>query len=140
MAKIKLVETGFHLIPEGTYLWVIKNASYDAKFNKVNVEFENENGETITNKYSLGNQGGAKAFSFLAKTAFNDFSKTEIEPEMLIGKKLYGDIEHSEVESNVKEGEMVKFANLRNFKAYTEGEVVKKKSSTTADDLMSLLS
>ena len=138
MAKIKLAETGFHLIPEGTYVWTIKKATYDAKFNKVNVDFENENGEKITNKYSLGNPGGAKAFSFLAKTALNNYGATELDPETLVGKKVIGDIEHSEVESNAKEGEMVKFANLRNFKVY-EDKVLKTKAPTTAD-LMSFLS
>lgn len=138
MAVIKLAETGFHLIPEGTYLWTIKKAKYDAKFNKVEVEFENENKEKITNKYSLGNAGGAKAFSFLAKTALNNYGATEIDPETLVGKKVIGDIEHSEVESNVKEGEMVKFANLRNFKVYENAET-KPKATTTAD-LMSFLS
>ena len=102
------------------------------------MDFENTDGEKITNKYSLGNQGGAKAFSFLAKTALNNYGATEIDPEILVGKKVIGDIEHSEVDSNVKEGEKVKFANLRNFKVY-EGAEVKPKATTTAD-LMSFLS
>ena len=112
MAVIKLKETGFHLIPEGTYVWTITKSTYDSKFNKVKVEFENENGEKITNPYGLGSDGGAKAFSYLAKTAINDYS--------------------------VKEGEMVKFANLRNIKVYEGAEV--KPKATTASDLMSFLS
>ena len=138
MAVIKLKETDFHLIPEGTYVWTIKNAKYDAKFNKVKVEFENENGEKITNPYGLSSDGGAKAFSYLAKTAINDYSVKEIDPETLVGKKVIGDIEHAEMPSTVREGEMVKFANLRNIKVY-EGDEVKPKATTTAD-LMSFLS
>lgn len=140
MAVIKLAETGYHLIPEGTYVWTITNATYDDKFNKVTVEFVNEKGEKMLNKYTLSNNGGAKAFSFLAKTALNNFSAVELDPTALVGKKLIGDIEHSEVESTTKEGEMMKFANLRNFKVYEEKEAPKAKATSTTEDLMSLLS
>ena len=102
MAVIKLKETGFHLIPEGTYVWTITKSTYDSKFNKVKVEFENENGEKITNPYGLGSDGGAKAFSYLAKTAINDYSVKEIDPETLVGKKVIGDIECPRLSEKVR--------------------------------------
>ena len=93
---------------------------------------------SVAREIARSNNGGAKAFSFLAKTALNNFSAVELDPTALVGKKLIGDIEHSEVESTTKEGEMMKFANLRNFKVYEE--TPKAKAASTTEDLMSLLS
>ena len=90
MARIPMT-SGFVLIPEGTYIFRIWDASYDEEFGKIEVKLVNAEGATHTERFSIKNnddtfnEGAMNAFSYFAKTAMNDFSLEDIDPEELIG-------------------------------------------------------
>ena len=58
MAKIKLSEGGFTLIPEGVTTFKIVGAKYDEDFGKLEIEMQTKSGLKHTEKYSLLNKDG----------------------------------------------------------------------------------
>ena len=80
MAKLKLSESGFTLIPEGTTTFKIVEVEYKEDFGKLTVTMQTKSGSKHTERFTLLNnkgeinEGAVKAFSFFAKTALNNFS------------------------------------------------------------------
>lgn len=118
MAKIHLTE-GFSIIPVGSTIFKITDAEYKEDFGKVKLTLETENGLRHYETYNVQSDGGAKAFSFTAKCALNDFSATEVDPEELIGKFIEADVEHEEVPSKDDPNKTMTFARLKNKRAST---------------------
>lgn len=118
---IKLVETGFSIIPEGNYIFKIVEVEYKQDFGKMVITMATKQGVKYIERYTLikgkneVNEGAMKAFSFMAKTALNDFSLDEIDENDLIGCYLKGDIEHTVVKSTKDPDKTVTFTKLINI-------------------------
>jgi hypothetical protein len=121
MAKIKLSEGGFTLIPEGTTTFKIVAVDYNEDFGKMKIDLQTKSGAKHTENFSLQtksgeiNDGALKAFSYFAKTALNDFSLEEIDHEDLVGCYITATVKHEEFESNKEPGKMLKSARLNDY-------------------------
>ena len=79
MAKIKLSEGGFTLIPEGVTTFKIVDVEYKEDFGKMKVTLQTKSGTkhieqfTLLDKNGEVNDGALKAFSYFAKTALNNY-------------------------------------------------------------------
>ena len=113
MAKVGLVETGFTVIPEGRYVFKITACEYKQKFNKIEITLKTAKGQTIKESYMLNNDGGRKAFSYMAKTAMHDYDLDEIDHTDLIGKYISAQVEHTVQPHRDDPNKTVTFANLR---------------------------
>lgn len=119
MARIPMT-SGFVLIPEGEYIFRIYDAKYDEEFGKIEVYMVNAQGMTHTEKFSIKdsndefNEKALNAFSYFAKTAMDDFSLEDIDPEDLIDHYIEAEVVHSKVPSNKDPNKTVTFANLGN--------------------------
>lgn len=100
MAKIKLSEGGFTLIPEGTTTFKIVNVEYKEDFGKMKIEMQTKSGQKHFENFSLMNnkgeinEGALKAFSYFAKTALNNFSLDEIDEQDLVGCYITATVTH----------------------------------------------
>ena len=121
MAKIKLAEGGFTLIPEGTTTFKIVAVEYKEDFGKMKIELQTKAGTKHTENFSLldkkgeVNEGALKAFSYFAKTALNNYSLDEIDETDLIGCYITATVKHEEFESNREPGKMLKSARLSDY-------------------------
>lgn len=111
MAKIKLSELGgFSLIPEGTTTFKIVGVNYKEDFGKMEIELQTKEGKKHTEKFSFlknngeVNEGALKAFSYMAKTALNNFSLDEIDETDIIDCYITATVKH-EAYSYEKDGE-----------------------------------
>lgn len=72
MARIPMT-SGFTLIPEGTYVFRIYDATYDEEFGKIEIKLVNAAGMTHTERFSIKhkndelNEKALNAFSYFAK-------------------------------------------------------------------------
>lgn len=131
MGKIALSE-GYSLIPEGTHIFKIVEVNYKEAYGKLEIKMKTAKGQTHTERYSLiksdgsPNEGALNAFSYFAKTALQDYSAQEIDPEELIGFFIECDVEHDIQPSNKNPNKNVTFVRLadkRPADGYTEEEV-----------------
>ena len=118
MARIPMT-SGFVLIPEGEYVFRIYDASYDEEFGKIEVKLVTAQGLTHTERFSLKdandewNEKALNAFSYFAKTALNDFTREDVDPEELIDHYIRAEVVHSEPTPNRNDPtKTVTFANL----------------------------
>lgn len=117
MARINLSE-GFTLIPEGTYVFQITTVNYNEAFGKMEVTMQTQTGEKHIERFTLlrangkPNEGALNAFSYFAKTALNDFERTEIDDQELVGHFIECDVEHEVQENKNKPGQTVTFVRL----------------------------
>lgn len=139
MAKIKLSEGGFSLIPEGTTTFKIVGVEYKEDFGKMKVEMQTKSGAKHTEQFSLltksgeVNEGALKAFSYFAKTALNNYSLDEIDETDLIGCYITATVKHEEFESNKEPGKMLKSARLNDY-AVAVGFGSDRATEETTDD------
>lgn len=121
MAKIKLSEGGYSLIPVGTTTFKIVAVEYKEDFGKMTVDMQTKSGQKHSEKFSLlkndgeVNEGALKAFSYFAKTALNNFQLDEIDETDLIGCYITATVKHEEFESNKEPGKMLKSAKLNDY-------------------------
>lgn len=141
MAKIKLSEGGFNLIPEGTTTFKIVGVEYKEDFGKMKVEMQTKSGAKHNESFSLlkndgnVNEGALKAFSYFAKTALNNFSLEEIDHEDLVGCYITATVKHEEYDYTNKDGERKngKSAKLNDY-AVAVGFGSEAKSETVVED------
>lgn len=119
MAKISLSDTGWSLIPEGTYIFKITSVEYKEDFGKLKVDMVTKDGKKHIERYGLltkdgeVNEGANKAFSYFAKTAMNNFNLEEIDHDDLEGCYIEAEVEHVQSSSiNEKTGKPYVNANL----------------------------
>ena len=99
MALIGLTTGQFTVIPEGTHVFKIVDAEYDA-FGILLVKMQTRDGLTHTERFTLigedgePNQRAVNAFSYFAHTALKDFSLTQIDHTDLIGKFIKCEVKH----------------------------------------------
>ena len=121
MAKIKLSEGGFTIIPEGTTTFKIVSVEYKEDFGKMKIEMQTKSGQKHFENFGLMNnkgeinEGALKAFSYFAKTALNNFSLDEIDEQDLVGCYITATVRHEEFESNKEAGKMLKSVRLNDY-------------------------
>jgi hypothetical protein len=121
MAKIKLTNNGFSLIPEGVTTFKIVEVEYKEDFGKMTVKMQTKSGAKHSERFTLikangeVNEGALKAFSFFAKTALNNFQLDEIDESDLVGCYITATVKHEEFESNKEPGKMLKSARLNDY-------------------------
>ena len=117
MARIPMT-SGFMVIPEGVYVFRIYDASYDEEFGKIIVKLVNAQGATHTERFSIKDQNdeinekALNAFSYFAKTAMNDFTLDDVDPEELIDHYIRAEVIHTQLPSRKDPTKNVTFANL----------------------------
>lgn len=144
MAKIKLSEGGFTLIPEGVTTFKIVDVEYSEDFGKMKVHLQTKSGAKHTEQFTLlgkngeVNDGALKAFSYFAKTALNNYEIDEIDESDLIGCYITATVKHEEFESNKTAGRMLKGVRLNDYTVaagFGSGEhKVKPKASEVEED------
>ena len=121
MAKIKLSEGGFQLIPEGVTIFKIVGVDYKEDFGKMKVEMQTKSEQKHIETFSLltksgeVNEAALKAFSYFAKTALNNYQLDEIDETDLIGCYIQVTVKHEDFESNKEPGKMLKSARLNDY-------------------------
>jgi len=117
MARIPMT-SGFQLIPEGEYVFRIYDATYDEAFGRIEVFLVNAQGMTLREMFSIMSDDGTmnekaqNAFSYFAKTAMNDFSMEDIDPDELINHYIRAEVVHKQGTKVGKNGKVGTFANL----------------------------
>jgi hypothetical protein len=117
MATIQLT-SGFTVCPEGTHIFRIYKVEYNQDFGKLNIHLVNAQGITHMERFSLINASGVpneqayNAFSYFAKTALNDYTLGEIDPNWLVNHYIKATVVHKIVPSNKEEGKTMTFTNL----------------------------
>lgn len=117
MARIPMT-SGFILIPEGTYVFRVYDATYDEEFGKIEVKLVNAQGMTHTERFSIKdnndelNEKALNAFSYFAKTVMGDYTLEDIDPSELIDHFICAEVVHTKLPSNKDPNKTVTFANL----------------------------
>lgn len=117
MARIPMTN-GFVVIPEGTYVFRIYDATYDEDFGRIEVKLVNAQGMTHTERFSIKNKNdeynekALNAFSYFAKTAMGDYSLEDVDPEELIDHYIKAEVVHTQLPSNKDPEKTATFANL----------------------------
>lgn len=109
---------GFHLIPEGTHVFRVYDATYDEEFGKIEVKLVNAEGMTHTERFSIKNandeinEKALNAFSYFAKTVMGNFSLEDIDPEELVNHFIRAEVVYTKIQSNKDPNKTVIFVNL----------------------------
>lgn len=102
MAKMKLSESTFSLIPEGTTVFKVMevdDSKYD-DFGKLAVKLQTAKGETHTETFTLVkdngelNEGALKAWSYFARVCLNNFQADEIDTQDIVGCYIQATVKH----------------------------------------------
>lgn len=128
MAKMKLSESTFTLIPEGVTTFKVMEVD-DTKyedFGKIAVKLQTAKGETHTETFTLIkangdlNEGALKAWSYFARTCLNNFRADEIDTQDIVGCYITATVKHET------------YTRTKGDKAGTEGTSVRLNDYTTA--------
>ena len=117
MATIQLT-SGFTVCPEGEHIFRIYKVEYNQDFGKLNISLVNAQGITHVERFSLINVSGEpnerayNAFSYFAKTALKDPSRTAIDPNELVNHYIKAKVVHTVLPSTKEQGKTMTFANL----------------------------
>ena len=128
MAKMKLSESTFTLIPEGITTFKVMEVD-DSKyedFGKLEVKLQTVKGETHIERFALTkangelNEGALKAWSYFARTCLNNFSADEIDTQDIVGCYITATVKHET------------YTRTKGEKAGTEATTVRLNDYTTA--------
>lgn len=128
MAKMKLSESTFSLIPEGVTTFKVMEVD-DTKyedFGKIAVKLQTAKGETHTENFTLIkangelNEGALKAWSYFARTCLNNFMADEIDTQDIVGCYIQATVKHE------------KYTRTKGDKVGQEGTSVRLNDYTTA--------
>lgn len=128
MAKMKLSESTFSMIPEGSTIFKVVEVddSKYADFGKLAVKLQTAKGETHVENFTLVkangelNEGALKAWSYFARVCLNNFQADEIDTQDVVGCYIQATVKH-EV-----------YTRTKGDKAGTEGKAVRLNDYTTA--------
>jgi hypothetical protein len=135
MAKMKLAESTFTLIPEGVTTFKVMEVD-DSKyedFGKIAVKLQTAKGETHTEQFTLIkangdlNEGALKAWSYFARTCLNNFRADEIDTQDIVGCYITATVKHES------------YTRTKGDKAGTEATSVRLNDYTTASDFGSVV-
>lgn len=102
MAKMKLSESAFKVIPEGVTVFKVMEVD-DSKyedFGKLAIKLQTAKGETHTENFTLIknngelNEGALKAWSYFARTCLNNFQADEIDTQDIVGCYIQATVKH----------------------------------------------
>lgn len=102
MAKIRLAESTFQPIPEGTTTFKVVEVD-DTKyedFGKISVTLQTASGKKHTETFSLIDndgelkEGALKAWSYFAKVCLNNFTVEEIDTQDIVGCYITATVKH----------------------------------------------
>ena len=102
MAKMKLAESTFTLIPEGVTTFKVMEVD-DSKyedFGKIAVKLQTAKGETHVERFTLIkangelNEGALKAWSYFARVCLNNFQADEIDTQDIVGCYITATVKH----------------------------------------------
>ena len=102
MAKMKLSESTFTLIPEGVTTFKVMEVD-DSKyedFGKLSVKLQTAKGEVHTETFSITkangelNEGALKAWSYFARTCLGNFQADEIDTQDIVGCYITATVKH----------------------------------------------
>lgn len=128
MAKMKLSEATFKIIPEGVTTFKVMEVD-DTKyedFGKIAVKLQTAKGETHTENFTLIkangdlNEGALKAWSYFARTCLNNFRADEIDTQDIVGCFITATVKHET------------YTRTKGDKAGTEATSVRLNDYTTA--------
>ena len=128
MAKMKLSESSFSMIPEGSYVFKVMKVD-DSKyedFGKIAVKLQTAKGETHTENFTLIkangdlNEGALKAWSYFARVCLNNFQADEIDTQDIVGCYIKATVKHET------------YTRTKGEKAGTEGTTVRLNDYATA--------
>ena len=102
MAKIKLSESTFVLIPEGTHIFKVMEVNDEnyEDFGKIEVKLQTAKGETHIERFGLMkndgeiNEGALKAWSYFARTCLNNSQADEIDTQDIVGCYITATVKH----------------------------------------------
>ena len=120
MAKIQLSNATFSLVPEGTHVFEITAVEYKEDFGKLNITMKTSTGATHIERFSFvnsngePNEGAINAFSYLAKTALQDFDLEEIDHDDLVGCFIKAEVTHDVLPNKNDPSKTVTFSRLGN--------------------------
>lgn len=113
MAKMKLSENTFKIIPEGVTVFKIMGVD-DTKyedFGKLSVKMQTAKGETHTERFSLTkkggelNEGALKAWSYFARTCLGNYSIDEIDTQDIVNCYIQAVVKHESYDYVNNDGE-----------------------------------
>ena len=128
MAKMKLSESSFSMIPEGSTIFKVMevdDSKYD-DFGKLAVKLQTAKGETHTETFTLIksngdlNEGALKAWSYFARVCLNNFQADEIDTQDIVGCYIQATVKHE------------KYIRKTGDKVGTEGTAVRLNDYTTS--------
>lgn len=128
MAKMKLSESTFTLIPEGVTTFKVTEVD-DSKyedFGKLAVKLQTAKGESHTENFTLLkkdgslNEGALKAWSYFARVCLNNFQADEIDTQDIVGCYIQATVKHE------------KYMRTKGDNAGTEGTSVRLNDYTTS--------
>ena len=128
MAKMKLAESTFTLIPEGTTTFKVMEVN-DEKYEdygKLEVKLQTAKGETHIERFTLIksngelNEGALKAWSYFARTCLNNYNVDEIDTQDIVGCYITATVKHET------------YTRTKGDKTGTEGTSVRLNDYTTA--------
>lgn len=102
MAKMKLSESTFSIIPEGTTIFKVMevdDSKYD-DFGKLAIKMQTAKGETHTENFTLirangeVNDGALRAWSYFARVCLNNFQVDEIDTQDPVGCYIQATVKH----------------------------------------------
>ncbi len=123
MAKLKLSEGGFTLIPEGVTVFKVTEVEHKDDFGKIDCTLQTKDGQTHHEKFSYINnqgeinEGALKAFSYFARNCMNNFDIEEIDPEDLVGCYIKATVKHEKytAKSGKHEGKELTAVRLNDY-------------------------
>ena len=130
MAKMKLAESTFTLIPEGTTTFKVMEVN-DEKYEdygKLEVKLQTAKGETHIERFTLIksngelNESALKAWSYFARTCLNNYNVDEIDTQDIVGCYITVTVKHET------------YTRTKGDKAGTEGTSVRLNDYTTKAD------
>ena len=150
MAKIKLAEGGFTLIPEGVTIFKVMkvdDSKYD-NFGKISVLLQSASGQTHTETFTLVkssgeiNEGALKAWSYFARVCLNNYNLDEIDTQDIVGCYIQATVKHetftrTKGERAGETGTSIRlndYAAASSFKATNAAEDVKTDDYDREDD------
>ena len=128
MAKMKLAESTFTLIPDGTTTFKVMEVN-DEKYEdygKLEVKLQTAKGETHIERFTLIksngelNEGALKAWSYFARTCLNNYNVDEIDTQDIVGCYITATVKHET------------YTRTKGDKAGTKGTSVRLNDYTTA--------
>ena len=118
MAKIKLSNSTFSLVPEGTHVFQITAVEYKPDFDKLNITMKTATGATHIERFTFTNSNGEpneaaiNIFSYLAQTALQNYDLEEIDEQDLVGCYIKAEVTHDVLQNRNDPTKTVTFSRL----------------------------